>query len=448
MKSALPAALFLIAASAKGAPAGSTPGAVPLTMSEAESRVEAANPRLAAARLEALAAGKREAQSRARHFGQVDAVASYNNYESARLVRPISIELFKEPALGMAQLPWDENQMHYGLVFQLPLLAGGALHEGDRIAALSRSVAEKTTLFTRDELRYNVRAAYRNALLAGHALGAARQYATALSKDESDARLKVSVGALAPVDRSKLTYALRGAEAQVAELEAQRTTAFALLAAVMGEAPPQGGFELAEVPDEVPTAAGAEGSDASESALALRADLAAIREGTRIFESRKRMTLEAFGPRLSLEGNVLWNRAPSVSGSLETHELAVMLKLPLWNGLGRIHAVREAEASLSAARERERGKELEIATQVVDARGRLESARARLAAGQAQRELGRDVARVEKLKLEQGTGKVEDYLAARTQELSGETAYWRGLYSLQSAVDYLDFVTARNGDAR
>ncbi len=137
-----------------------------------------------------------------------------------------------------------------------------------------------------------------------------------------------------------------------------------------------------------------------------------------------------------------------MSGSLETHELAVMLKLPLWNGFGRFHAMREAEANLSAARERERGKELEVATQVVEARGRLESARAQLQAGQAQRELGRDVARVEKLKLEQGTGKVEDYLAARTQELSGETAYWRGLYSLQSAADYMDFVTARNGETR
>ena len=80
------------------------------------------------------------------------------------------------------------------------------------------------------------------------------------------------------------------------------------------------------------------------------------------------------------------------------------------------------------------------------ARGRLEAARAQLAAGRAQRELGREVARVERLRLDQGTGKVEDYLSARSQELQGETAYWRALYALQGAEDYMEFVTAKRGE--
>ena len=187
--------------------------ATPLTLAEAESRAETANPRLASSRLDAVAAKQRESQARARHFGQVDGVASYNRYESARLVRPISIELFEDPAAGMSQLPWDDIQAPFGLAFQLPLLAGGTLREGSRSAALARSAAEKTALFARDEVRTSVRAAYRNALLARHALAASRQYEEALKKDEGDARLKVSLGSAAPVDASKLTYALRGAQA-------------------------------------------------------------------------------------------------------------------------------------------------------------------------------------------------------------------------------------------
>jgi hypothetical protein len=31
----------------------------------------------------------------------------------------------------------------------------------------------------------------------------------------------------------------------------------------------------------------------------------------------------------------------------------------------------------------------------------------------------------------------------RTQELQGNTGYWQGLYALQSALDYLDFVSAQ-----
>ncbi len=424
--------------------------ATPLTLAEAEGRAESANPRLASSRLEAEAAARRQSQARARHFGQVDGIASYDNYESPRLVRPISIELFKDPALGMAQLPWDRNQTHYGLAFQLPLLAGGALHEGDRSAALARSAAEKTALFARDEVKTSVRKAYRNALLARHALAAARQYEAALAKDEGDARLRVKVGAAAPVDASKLTYALRGAEAQVAELASQERTAQAYLAALMGEEPPADGWDLADVPDEPQAGPPAEAAaQVTAQALAGRADLAAVRDATLIAESRKRLAIDAFGPRLAVEGNVFWHRATSVSGSLETHEIAVTLRLPLFNGLGRIHAVHEAEASLAAARERERGKELEVAAQVVEARGRIEAARAQLVAGRAQRELGHEVARVERLRLDQGTGKVEDYLSARSQELQGETAYWRALYALQGAEDDMDLVTAnRTGEAR
>lgn len=441
MRLALSVGLFLaIPLAAPPARAGT-----PLTLTEAESRAETTNPRLAASRLEAEAAGRRESQARARHFGQIDAVASYNNFESPRLVRPISIEQFEVPALGLYQLPWDQNQTHYGFAFQLPLLAGGALHEGDRSASLARSAAEKTAEFTGDEIRTNVRAAYRNALLVRHALDAARQYAAALTKDEGDAQLKVKLGASAPVDAAKVTYALRGAEAQVAELEAQERTAQAYLAALMGEDPPVGGWDLADIPDAPP---GGPPADALAQALAGRADLAAVRDTTLISESRKRLTVYSFGPRLALEGNVLWNRAPSVSGSLETHEVALTLRLPIFDGLGRVHAVHEAEANLAASRAREKSKELEVAAQVVSARGRMEAARAQLAAGRAQRELGHEVARVERLRLDQGTGKVEDYLAARSQELLGETAYWRGLYALQGAVDEMELVAATRAHGR
>ena len=440
MRAALSVCLIL------AGPAAASRAAEPLTMKDAEARAECANPRLTASRLEAVAAEHREEQAHSRHWGQIDAVGSYNNYESPRLVRPISIEQFQVPALGLYQLPWDQNQTHYGFAFQLPLLAGGALHEGDRSASLARSAAEKTASFTRDEVRTNVRAAYRSALLARHALAAARQYAAALTKDEADARLKVRLGASAPVDAAKVTYALRGAEAQVAELETQERTAQAYLAALMGEDPPAEGWDLADVAKEPPGAS--ELKDGLANAIAMRADLAAVRDATLISESRKRLAGASFGPRVALEGNVLWNRAPSVSGSLETHELAVTVRLPLFDGLGRVRAVHEAEASLAAARERERGKELEVAAQVVSARGRMEAARAQLTAGTAQRELGREVARVERLRLDQGTGRVEDYLAARSQELLGETAYWRGLYALQGAADDLELATATRADER
>ena len=419
--------------------------AEPLSLARAEEKAMAANPSLQAAKWEAVAAKKRTAETFGRHFGELDLVGVYNHFERNRITVPIASDLFVIPALGLSQLPWDRNQVHYGLTWQVPLLAAGGLHEGDRIARLSQSATEHLALFTRDQILYNIRASYRNALIVRHAIEAGQAYQKALEKDEGDAQLRVKIGAMAPVDAAKVTYALRGAEAQVAEFSAQSQTAQAYLAALMGEEPPAGGFELSDISGE-PTVPTASSEDNTKAALAGRGDLMATREGTAIVEHKKHLALEAFSPQLVLQGTYLRNDAPSLKDPIYTREWALMMKIPLFTGLSRIYAVQEADANLLAAKQRERAKELDITTQVADAEGRLDSAKALYAAGQAQRGLGQEVARVEHLKLEQGTGKMEDYLAARGQELAGETSYWRGLYAYQSAVDYLAFVTARGGD--
>ncbi|MHB8078850.1 MAG: TolC family protein [Candidatus Krumholzibacteriia bacterium] len=434
------AALLAALVLAPGARAGA-----PLSLAEAEQKALVANPGLQAAKLEAVAAGQRTAETFGRHFGELDLVGTYNHFERDRIVVPMAQELFADPALGMSQLPWDRNQLHYGLTWQVPLLAAGNLHEGDRIARLAQSASEHQSLYTRDQILYYVRASYRNALIVRHALDAAEAYRQTLDKDDTDARLKVKIGAMASVDAAKITYALRGAEAQAADLQTQSATAQALLAALLGEEPPADGFDLGDIPGE-PDGDDTPAGDDTQAALAGRDDLLATRAGTQVLAHRKHLAVAAFSPQLVVQGTYLRNEAPSLHDPLYTREWAVMMKLPLFTGLSRIHAVREADANLRAARQRERAKELEVAAQVVDARGRLVSARALFAAGQAQRDLGREVARVEHVKLEQGTGRMEDYLAAREQELAGETAYWRGLYAYQTAVDYLEFVTARGGN--
>lgn len=418
--------------------------AEPLTLREAEGKALAANPAVRAAKLEALAASARTQEAFGRHFGELSLVGSYNHFERDRLLVPMAIELFANPSLGMGQLPWDRNQVHYGVTWQLPILAAGTLHEGDRIARLSEKASEHLALFTQEQVLYNLRALYRNALLAQHALEAAHAYREALAKDEADAQLKVSIGALAPVDAEKITYALRAADAQVAQATADRKAAHAFLAALMGEDPPAEGYELEELPDE-PAIPPESRETSLAAALSQRGDLQAVRKAAEIAERKKRLARDAFAPQLYLQATYLRNTAPSLQDPIDTREWTLVLRLPLFDGGTRWHALHEAEANLQANQEKERAKALEVAAQVVQAHAQLQAARALLDAGKAQRRLGQEVARVEHLKLEQGTGKIEDYLLAKAQELAGETAYWRGLYGLQSAVDYLAFVTGQGG---
>ena len=409
----------------------------PLSLQAATERALAGNPRLLAAKLEAVAAQRRTAQSVARRFGDLDLVGQYNHFNDNRILRPMAREL-----LPVTTMPFDRNQAHYGITWQVPLLAGGSLREGDRIARLSQEATEKMALFTREETRYNLRAAYRNALVLGHALAASEAFVKALEEDHKQAQLLVASGRWANVDAAKVDYALQEAHARRATLQSLADSAQALLAALMGLDPPAEPFLLQDVeepPAELPGGRTALHRDALRSRL----DLEAIRASTAIAERKKAQTQWAFGPSLGLSGSFLKNEAPSVRSSFDTHELTLSLKIPVFDGGRRAHALSEARANLEAVRQRERAKNLEVATQVEDAVGRVRAAQAQSEAGRAQRSLGAELARVERLKLEQGSGRVEDYLAARAQELAGETAYWQGLYALQTAVDYCDFVTGK-----
>ncbi len=415
-----------------------------LTIEEATGRALAANPKLQAAKLAALAAAQRAREAAGRRYGEVDLVGSYNNYDGNRSLVPISVDLFKVPSLGVYQLPWDRNQAHYGITYQIPLLAGGTLREGLLIAELAQRASEDLALYGTDEVRYTVRAVFRNALTLSHALTAVTAYEQALENDVKDADLKVKGGAWASVDAAKVRFALEGARAQREAVEAQLASVGALLAALMGEEPPPERYTLAD-DATVPSLSMGTAGDFVEAALAGRRDLAASRGVVAIAERKRMLAKEAFGPQVMLAGNYLANRAPGVEDRIDTHEFGLYLKLPLFVGGQRVHALHAADFELQAAEQQRRAKELEVLAQVREALGRLQAARAQLAAGTAQRSLGAEVARVERLKLEQGAGKMEDYLAARAQEMQGEAAYWEGLYALQTANDYLDFVTAQGG---
>lgn len=413
----------------------------PLTLDQAVARALDANPSVRAARLDALGASARTSQAHARHLGDLDLVASASRFEDARLVKPIAGPL--SPAVTAA-LPFDQDQLHYGATFQLPLFAGGALVQGDRSAQAAERAAGHLSLRTRQEVWYAVRGAYRAALGVGHALAAAEAYERALAQDEASARLKVEAEAWSSADGAKVQFALASARARRAALAAQQRTAQAQLAALLGEAPGAAAYELADLPD-LPAERQVELPGLSAQAAELRPDLHAAREGAEAQRRRGAVVRAGYWPQLALTGNYLFNDAPSVGAAYRTWELGLVVKLPLLADLGRAAAAREADAAAAAAAERERAKAREVEGQVIDAVGRLEAARAAYDAGSAQRRLGAEVARVERLRLDAGTGRIEDYLTARAQELEGETGYWQGLYGLQSAVDNLDLATGQGG---
>jgi outer membrane protein TolC len=413
-----------------------------LTLAEAEKRALSASPAARIARLEVVAARERTAQAYARHLGDGDFVTYASHYEGARLVTPITGPITPTALGGM---PFDRNQLHLGFSWRIPLFAGGALILGDQAARLAQRAAEHGSTYSLEEVRYNVRNFYRGALGLKHALAASVAYEEALARDDESALIKVRTEAWPAVDAAKVSFALASARARRSQIKAQLTNAMARLATLMGE-DDQTDYELVDTTAEPdPSALPPSCDDLATAAQHSRRDLAGARASADAQAKRARAVRGGFWPQGVFVGSYLWNAGPSLEQPQETYELTFQLRIPLLSDVGRTFAAREADAAAAQARERERAKALEIRSQVLDACSRVAAARVAFEAGKAQRALGAEVARVEKIKLDAGSGRVDDFLTARAQKVEGETAYWQGLYALQVAYDYLALVTGNGG---
>ena len=102
------------------------------------------------------AADQAKAAGRSR-WGQLDAVASADRYEDARVLRPLSRELING---GLPNAPFDRNQIHYGLTYEIPLYLGGKLSASIEIAKFEAAKADALRDGTRWQIRYNVVSLY------------------------------------------------------------------------------------------------------------------------------------------------------------------------------------------------------------------------------------------------------------------------------------------------
>ncbi len=111
------------AVTAAAQPAERGAGAARLTLGDALAEAEKRAPSIQVAAAQEEAAKWRAAAASRSRFGQADLVVSYSRYQDDQILRPMSSDLFGPR--GFLGLPFDRDQVHYGLVLQVPLYAGG-----------------------------------------------------------------------------------------------------------------------------------------------------------------------------------------------------------------------------------------------------------------------------------------------------------------------------------
>lgn len=406
-----------------GASGSGAAAAEPLSLAAAAERALAAHPSVAALRARGNAAA--EALGEAEAGGRIAArwLTTLTEHEEAMLVSPIH-------SFGPGQIPtFDETLIQSTVSAQVSLWDAGARRSRIDAARAQQGATLAGLSAAEQQLLARVAAAYVEVLTRRQVLAAAESRRGAVAAELERVGRLLAVGKVAEVESLRGQAALAGAEAELARLASTLDLAERELARLIGASPEEtrataleplaGAFAATLPPREA----------LLETALAGNPEVAAARQEIAAAEAGRRLARSAYYPDLRV------NAALQEFGSSDGHaatewNAGFTLAVPLWDGGVTGRRVARAEAQRAEAEARLELARLDVASAVDRALAALDEARAR--AGALDRAAARlaEVARVQQLLLDAGSGTQIDYLAAEA-ELAATRA---SLYEAQSAT--------------
>lgn len=436
-------ALWLIALSLvaspvfHGAEPASPPPASHLTLAEAISEALRANPGLKGLAHRTEAARHNAAAASGAHWGELNLVGNLSRLNDNQILRPMSAELL---GTGIPGLPFDREQLHYGAVYELPLYVGGRLVNQTRIARLEAQKSELLLEGTRWQVRFNAVSLYAAAQALDGMHASLDEQIAALEKMRARLDETVSLGKRPELDRLKAVEELTGAQAQRADLEAERVRVAGLLLALLGR-DPAGSLTVDPLP-ELPATATPELEDLP-SRLAANTTVHAARIESEQADRSVNSARGAFMPRVSIGANYLENTGTTINRSLETWGVSLGVSLPVFDGNARRQRLAAAREQRLAAQEALAQAELKTAAALQDGLARLEAARTSLAAAQARVAAGSEAARIEQVRYDTGADTIENLLRALAREQGAKAALAAARASLITAGERINSIVEK-----
>ncbi len=370
-------------------------------------------PSVAASTARKEAAEAATARASAAWWPSVRVGASATQYEEPMLVSPIH-------GLTPGGAPSFDETLYKGWgELTYTLFDGGArgarIREGRELSA----AAGEELASTRQELTRSVVATYLETLSRGGVLAAHESRIEALRAEADRVRQRLDAERASKMDLLRIEAALAGAEAERVRAASQLDVSARDLARLTG-------LPAEQVRPERLVPPGYRGPDATDrnalagAALSGNPALEAARRGVAAAEARVSVARSARMPRADLAG--AYTGYASVQGdSTGEWNLGVRVSMPLFAGGEISSGVDAAEAQRRAAAEGLRVAELQIAGQVDRAVSAVETARARVGSLEIAVSRSEEIVRIERLRLETGTGTQGDYLRAEADLLEARS---------------------------
>ncbi len=378
--------------------------------------------------LQASAQGTKAA--RGQFFPQLDSYAGYMRQSDPTVIVPI--KEFGGPAPAFSR-----DHYSLGVTMKIPLFEGGRNWTRLSSEKIAEIISREMLQQTRQELVANITNIFNRVLYLEKLIISRKNTLYALQKARDDARERLEVGRVAPVELMRI-------ETQVAEQEQSLVTAKEecvrtrqLLARFLGREPSwrpdiSGNLSL---PDRTfpPAAHTGGGPD-----ISLRPDIKKAMQEVKLADSEVKYLNGYNLPSISLVGDYGRRAGSGVNNDEEVWSGGVRMSFNLFSGGTIMARVHQARAKAMAAKEYLRQARLVAMTQVENAISRLLETGKRYQVAEKALSTAKETWRIEDLKYRTGAGTVTDSLLAQSSWSQAEAGTLAALYDYHTAkVEYL-----------
>ena len=409
-----------------------------LSLEEAVDLALTNNPDLQRQRMNQSLSENDLSEKKSQNFGKIGLVASYGHYNLPRTLAPLTpASIFVDPYA----VPTTQDLFTTGIMYEVPLFTGFAQQHSVEIAAMQKEMAGVALKLSEEQLIYNVKTLYVNALALDRQESAQNAYCLALAALLEDIRYDVSVGKKARVDQLKAAADLENARARGSQIKTNIQIVKATLKSLLNvkELSP-----LEEIPTHMRPPEKVEADNAIRGLNRYQYAVMDVEKNSKLVEKSKsdyypQVVFNAFlgqnfGPNDST------NRYSGEWNNQEIWQAVVNLKWNIFDFGVRKSAGEKARIRKRQSEMEKLQTELDLKKSLVEAVAKIKMAVDEYQSAKVELDMTRETEIIEQVRFDNGAISVNDLLYAKARNQQAQSRLNTAEYAYQNAQFYLDYL--------
>jgi outer membrane protein TolC len=361
-------------------------------------------------------------QAEAVRFGQFDALASYDKYDSERTMQPFNIKYL------------SENIFSVGAQYNLPIFTGFELTENIKISKLNEKITYFSNKLNKNQIIFNIKSVYYKILSLKKQLKTMYNYKDSLKELLKNVDLMVATGKKPEVDLYKIEYDVKNADAAIAQLQNNINTLKYALKEIMGKKD----FKIGNIEDINLTKNFSPEKIGSKNLTSIKR----VNAKSSIASSNIKKAKSEYFPKLYLNANIFENYDDN-GNDINIWQVTLNMKFDIFDFGKRKNSVEEKKLEKLKIDFEKLEIELKKDKDTADAINKVKTEEANIEAFKNQIKFAKESERIEKMKYEEGVSRIYDYLYAKARRYIAESKYYDALYNRENAIAYYYYVTEK-----